>query len=75
MFMIGCKATGPAYLPHTSRVFHANKNCVGCTDPNPIVFQSVEQAANSEGISPCDMCVNALSHQGYKIKNHSAPNP
>ena len=75
--MVGCTTTGQAYLPHTSRVFHAKKNCVGCYDPNPIVFQSVQAAANSSGIAPCSMCVKAqsASPQGYKAYNYSASTP
>ncbi len=57
MFLIGCVTTGQAYLPHTSRVFHAKKNCAGCNDPNPIIFQSVQDAANSSGIVPCNICI------------------
>ena len=73
--MIGCTTTGQAYLPHTSRVFHANKNCVGCYDPNPIVFQTVQAAANSGGIAPCSLCVTAkdfaVKQQGYTSTNFS----
>jgi len=75
--MVGCTTTGQAYLPRTSRVFHANKNCVGCYDPNPIIFQSVQAAANSSGVVPCSMCVKAqgVSPQGYKAYNYSASTP
>ena len=55
VLMVGCVTSGQAYLPHTSRVFHANKSCAGCNDPNPIVFQSIHDAANSSGIVPCSI--------------------
>ncbi len=49
ILMASCTTTWQAYLPHTSRVFHAKKNCVGCNDPSPIIFQSVRDAVNSSG--------------------------
>lgn len=75
--MVGCTTTGQAYLPRTSRVFHANKNCVGCYGSNPIVFQSVQAAANSGGIAPCNLCVKpqGSSSQGYTVHNYSASTP
>ena len=77
LLMVGCTTTGQAYLPHTSRVFHAKKSCVGCYDPNPIVFQSVQAAANSSGIAPCSMCVKpqGVSSSGYKAYNYSSSTP
>ena len=75
ILMVGCTTTGQAYLPHTSRVFHAKKSCVGCYDPNPIVFQTVQAAANSSGIAPCSMCVKPKSlsskNQGYTATNYA----
>ena len=69
ILMVGCVTTGQAYLPHTSRVFHAKKSCVGCNDPNPIVFQSIQHAANAEGIAPCSQCIKdkilGVKHQSY----------
>ncbi len=62
ILMVGCTTTGQAYLPHTSRVFHAKKNCVGCYDPNPIVFRSVQAAANSSGIAPCSICIKTKQY-------------
>ncbi len=62
IFLVGCTTTGHAYLPHTSRIFHAKKNCVGCYDPNPIVFQSVQAAANSSGIAPCSICIKTKQY-------------
>ena len=77
ILLAGCVATGKAYLPHTSRVFHAKKNCVGCNDPNPVVFQSVQHAASDSRIVPCSMCVKVqgVSHQGYTAHNYSSSNP
>ena len=73
--MIGCTTTGQAYLPHTSRTFHAKKNCVGCYDPNPIVFQSVQHAASDSRIAPCSMCVKpkhyGSTNQGYTAINYA----
>jgi hypothetical protein len=75
ILMVGCTSTGQAYLPHTSRVFHSKKSCVGCYDPNPIVFQTVQAAANSGGIAPCSMCVNpkhlSPSNQGNPLTNYA----
>jgi len=72
--MVGCTTTGQAYLPHTSRIFHAKKNCVGCYDPNPIVFPSIQSAANSSGIVPCSMCVKAQGvSQGYPVQSYTTP--
>ena len=75
ILMVGCTTTGQAYLPHTSRVFHAKKSCVGCYDPNPIVFQTVQAAANSSGIAPCSLCVKSKSlsskNQGYTATNYA----
>ena len=75
VLMVGCTTTGQAYLPHTSRVFHAKKSCVGCYDPNPIVFQSVQAAANSSGIAPCSLCVKpkhlSPSNQGNPSTNYA----
>ncbi len=77
LLLAGCTTTGQAYLPHTSRVFHAKKSCAGCTDPSPIVFQSTQDALNVSGISPCSLCVKVqnVQHQGYTQKNYSASNP
>jgi hypothetical protein len=57
MLTIGCTTTRQAYLPHTSRIFHAKQNCIGCNDPNPIVFQSVQHANSNGGIAPCSICI------------------
>ncbi len=75
ILLAGCVATGKAYLPHTSRVFHAKKNCVGCNDPNPVVFQSVQHAASDSRIVPCSMCVKpkhyGSTNQGYTSINYA----
>lgn len=75
IILIGCTTTGQAYLPHTSRIFHAKRSCAGCNDPNPIVFQSIQQAANSSGIAPCSVCITAkdfaVKNQGYTSTNFS----
>ncbi len=75
ILMVGCTTTGQAYMPHTSRVFHAKKSCAGCYDPNPIVFQSVQAAASSSGIAPCLLCVKPKSlrakNQGYTATNYA----
>ncbi len=54
--LTGCLSS-EVYLPRTSRVFHAKKSCAGCNDPNPIVFQSIQNAIDNGGITPCGTCV------------------
>ena len=77
LLLAGCLGIGSkeVYLPHTSRIFHAKKSCPGCNDINPIVFQSVQNALNAGGISPCSVCVkgkhNAVKAQGYSVTNYA----
>jgi hypothetical protein len=44
-------------------------------DPNPIVFQSVQDALNVDGILPCGTCVKgkhlATKGQGYTVTNYA----
>jgi hypothetical protein len=77
LLLAGCLGIGSkeVYLPHTSRIFHAKKSCPGCNDINPIVFQSVQNALNAGGISPCNVCVKsnhyAVKGQGYSVTNYA----
>ena len=77
LLLAGCLGIGSkeVYLPHTSRIFHAKKSCPGCNDINPIVFQSVQNALNVGGISPCNVCVKsnhyAVKGQGYSVTNYA----
>ncbi len=71
VLMVGCVTSGQAYLPHTSRVFHTNKSYAGCNDPNPIVFQSIQDAANSSGIVPCSICIKTKQYIPSSSYNNS----
>ena len=77
LLLSGCLGLGSkeVYLPHTSRVFHAKKSCPGCNDINPIIFQSLQNALNSSGISPCSVCIKdkhyAVKGQGYSVTNYA----